>query len=344
MEIILGILKEAYFLLNKMSIYLVLGFLFAGVVHIFLKEGMVASHLGKGNFMSVIKASLFGIPLPLCSCGVVPAALSLRKEGASKGAVLSFLISTPTTGLDSILATYALLGGFFAAYRVAASFIAGVFAGLFANILFKEKGASAAKKDDKKCKHCDEEAPHEEHSIIEKIKSVFTYAFGTLLRDVGGWLLIGILIGGAISYFVPEEFISRYLGYGWQSMIIMLLIGIPMYVCSSGSLPIAAALMLKGMSPGAAFVFLLAGPATNSVALTVIASQFGKRVVLVFLTSIISCSLILGLFLNHIWHLLDINIAEHLAHHVDIIPAWITIGASGFLLICIFLNLAVRKK
>ena len=345
MEIILSIIKEAYSLLNQMAVYLLFGFFFAGVLHIFMKEGVIARHLGKGNFLSVVKASLFGIPLPLCSCGVVPTALSLRKDGASKGAVLSFLISTPTTGVDSIFATYALLGGFFAIYRVVASFVIGVFAGVAANIFFREKKTPDSLNDQQKCKLCSEEERSQiKHSIFDKIRGVFDYAFGNLLRSVGAWLLIGILIGGAISYFIPGVFIARYLGSGWQSMFIMLLVGIPMYVCSTGSIPIAAALMLKGMNPGAAFVFLLVGPVTNSAALTVIASQFGKRTVFIFLTSIIVCSLGLGILLNHIWQFLNIDILGHITVYGIMPPEWIKVVASSVLLLSILLNTITAKK
>ena len=138
MDVITGIFRESYFLINKMSPYLIFGFFFAGILHVFINTETVARHLGKNDLISVVKASLFGIPLPLCSCGVLPAAFSLRKEGASRGAILSFLISTPTTGVDSILATYSLLGGVFAIYRVMASFIAGVFSGIVANLFIRE--------------------------------------------------------------------------------------------------------------------------------------------------------------------------------------------------------------
>lgn len=339
MEILSGVIKESYLLLEKMSVYLLFGFFFAGVLHIFLKEGTIGRHLGKNSFLSVVKASLFGIPLPLCSCGVIPAALSIKKDGASKGAVLSFLISTPTTGVDSIFATYALLGGVFAVYRVVASFIAGIFAGIFANISFKDELTPSPQDEERKCKVCcDKNHSHQEHSVFDKIKGVFTYAFGDLLKDVGKWLLIGIFIGGAISYLMPQEFITRYLSSGWQSMLIMLVIAIPMYVCSTGSLPVAAALMLKGLNPGAAFVFLLAGPATNSVALTVIAKEFGKKTVFIFLSSIIICSFALGTLLNYIWQFFDVNTLEHITHHTEIFPSWVRIAASIILLLCILYN------
>ncbi|NQT23423.1 MAG: SO_0444 family Cu/Zn efflux transporter [Candidatus Omnitrophica bacterium] len=343
MQIILGVIKEIYFLMNKMSVYLLFGFIFAGILHIFLKEGLISKHIGGNNLSSVVKASLFGIPLPLCSCGVLPAALALRKDGASKGAVLSFLISTPTTGVDSVLATYALLGGAFALYRVFASFVAGVFAGAFANIIFKNEKPSVTPKENRKCAMCDS-ASHSEvkHSILDKVKGVFSYAFGELLNSVGKWVILGIIIGGIISYFIPEEFVSRYLGSGILSMLIMLVIGIPMYVCSSGSIPIAAALMLKGMNPGAAFVFLLAGPATNSVALTVIAKEFGKKTVFIFLSAIIACSLLLGVLLNHLWKFFNINTIAYIAHK-GMIPEWIQLSASIILLFFIILN-AIKPK
>lgn len=345
MDFIIGTLEESYFLLNKMSFYLILGFVFAGIVHIFLEEGMIAKHLGKNNFVSVIKASLFGIPLPLCSCGVIPAALSLKKEGASKGAVLSFLISTPTTGVDSILATYGLLGPVFAVYRVIASFVTGVSAGLVANIFFK-RDASLDKPGEGRpsnaCCHHHDSA--KDHDFVSKIKGAFRYAFVDLLKDTGAWILLGILIGGFISYIVPDSFIARFLGSGWQSMFIMLLIGIPMYVCSAGSLPIATALILKGMNPGAAFVFLLCGPATNSAGLTVIARELGAKAAAIFLGTIIVCSISLGILLNHIWQFLNIDITSHLMRNSEIIPPWLEIVSSIILLFGIAGNIVLKKK
>ena len=257
-----GILLESMRLLNKMAPYLLFGFLFAGLLHIFFSPEKIARHLGKGNFVSVIKASLFGIPLPLCSCGVIPAALALRREGASIGAVLAFLISTPTTGIDSIFATYALLGGLFTGFRIVASFAAGVFAGVLANIFIKEKSFTPPEKES--CKLCGHETEHK-HSTMEKATEALRYAFIGLFDEIAKWLLIGVLIGGTISFFIPEGFFASFLGLGWVAYLVMFLIGTPMYVCATGSIPIAASMMLKGLSPGAAFVFLLSGPATNTV-------------------------------------------------------------------------------
>jgi len=344
MDTILGIIKESVNLLNKMSVYLLFGFLFGGILHIFVKTEMIAKHLGKGDFFSVLKATLFGIPLPLCSCGVLPAAFSLRKDGASKGSVLSFLISTPTTGLDSIFATYALLGGVFAVYRVIASFLAGLLAGISANLFFRNEKHNKVTHKDHECKVCkDKNHSLGDHGFLTKIKSVFVYGFGDLLKDVGPWLIIGIFVGGLISYLTPESFIKDYLGSGWQSMVIMLIIGIPMYVCSSGSIPIAAALMLKGMSPGAAFVFLLAGPATNSVALTVIGKQLGKKAVFIFLSSIIISALGLGMLLNFVWQFLNIDTLKQIMHHGRMFPRWVEISASTILVCVLFYNFVMVK-
>ena len=323
MDFILGIIKESYFLLSKMAIYLIFGFLFAGILHVFIKKNFIAKHLGKHNFTSVIKAALLGIPIPICSCGVIPAALSLRKEGASKSAVLSFLISTPTSGVDSILATYSLLGGFFTFFRVLASFIAGTFAGFLGTIFLNEEPIKA-ENNQEDCKLCENHTPETNHSILEKIQAVFHYAFVVLLKDIGKWLLIGTLIGGTISFLVPAQFINTHLSSGWQSMFLMLLVSIPMYVCATGSIPIAAALLLKGISPGAAFVFLLAGPATNSVTITVISKELGKKTTALYLISIIICSLGLGFILNQAWTFFDMKPLSQLIHnHASLIPSWL---------------------
>lgn len=343
MDIIKNILVESLFLLNKMSVYLIFGFLIAGVLHVFLKEDMIAKHLGKNNLASVIKASLFGIPLPLCSCGVIPAALSLKRDGASKGGILSFLISTPTTGIDSIFATYSLLGGVFAFYRVIASFVTAICAGVIANMSSSGKHPPDTRDKKSTCKACrSHEHSTESHNFSDKVKGVFKYAFVDLLNDIGAWLLLGILIGGIISYLVPEDFIIKYMSSAWQSMLIMLLVGIPMYVCSAGSIPIAAALMLKGMNPAAAFVFLFVGPATNSAALTVITKELGIKAAGIFLGSIVICSVFLGVLLNQIWHFLNIDLTAHVMRHSRLIPQWIEIIASVILLSGVFLNLFLR--
>ncbi len=301
-NIILGIVRECFLLLGAMAPYLLFGFFFAGLLKVLIPQEKIAHFLGRGRVVSAFNASILGIPLPLCSCGVIPAAISLRKQGANKGATLSFLISTPTTGIDSILATYSLLGGLFTLFRVITSFVAALICGTLTNLLFSP-GNTTHKEGEAPpvCNTCGEAGSHN-HSPLEKLRAVIQYAFFELVDDIGGWLLIGIVLGGIIAYAIPQTLISHYLGRGITSMGLMLLVGIPLYVCATGSIPIAAALMLKGMSPGAALVFLLCGPATNTVTLTVIARELGKKEAALYLLTICLSALIAGFILNTLWY------------------------------------------
>lgn len=345
LNIITGILLEAISLFNKMSPYLLFGFFFAGLLHIFLKVETIARHFGKRNILSVVKAALLGIPLPLCSCGVIPATVSLSKKGASKGAALSFLISTPTSGVDSILATYSLLGPLFAAYRVIACGLTAICAGVIANlewllplslrdIPLREGDFSEISDINDECEVCKRASIHKQ-TVVEKIKGAIIYSFVELVGDIGKWLLIGVLMGGAILYLIPDEFIQKYLGSDWLAMPMMLLIGIPMYVCACGAIPIAAALIAKGMSVGAGFVFLLAGPATNIAALIVLSRHLGLKTMIVYLGSISVCSLGFGWLLNIIWSHPAITTASHihgrsLPQNLQIVSSIILLGLIGY--------------
>jgi hypothetical protein len=267
----------------------------------------------------------------LCSCGVIPVVTSLRKQGASRGACLSFLISTPTSGVDSFLATYSLLGFFFAIYRVIASFITGIFSGLLTNVFDKETTSKMQKTLLNNCNVCNETFPHT-HNIIEKAKKVFSYGFIELLEDIGKWILLGLLIGGIITYFIPEGFIGKYLGSGFLSMFLMLIAAIPIYVCATGSIPIAAALMLKGLSPGGGFIFLFAGPATNAVTITVIGKYLGKKSLTLYLLSIGITSILLGFLLNILWGDIELNkvmmCSKMLPSSIKFICALVLLGLS----------------
>lgn len=340
-----GIFNECLLLLNEMSVYILFGLIFSGILHVVVDSGTVAKHLGGNSFLSVVKASLFGIPLPLCSCGVLPAALSLKKEGASTGSVLSFLISTPTTGIDSIFATFALMGGFFTSYRIFASFFAGVMAGVLSNIFLKKENEFVKENNQDECKVCSKCAEKHVHTLSEKFKSGFLYAFKVLLSDIGLWFLGGILVGGIISFIMPENLINKYLSSTWISMIVMMFVGIPMYVCSTGSIPIAVSLMLKGLNPGAAFVFLFTGPATNSVAMTLIYRKLGKGAFVIFIGSIVVSALFMGSLLNYLWQNLGIgNINEIYEHSRNFLPHWIKEVSSFLLLAGIIVNVIENKR
>jgi uncharacterized membrane protein YraQ (UPF0718 family) len=342
MNILSGFLLETVDLFHMMSPYLLFGFFVAGLLKVFLKEDFVARHLGTHDLMSILKASIFGIPLPLCSCGVIPAALGLRKQGASKAAIFSFMISTPTTGVDSIFATYALLGGFYAGFRVLATFVVSFIVGAAALLIKDDNKAPQGKNDE--CAHCRNEASveatsshtHAQVGLRDKLKLAFRYGFYDLLKDSGRSILLGVLIGGAIAYFVPTSFVEHYLGNVWLSMLIMLFIGIPMYVCSTGSIPIVAALMMKGLNPGAGFVFLITGPATNSVSFAVMAKEFGTKSMILFLISLVLGSLAMGWLFNWAWGYWGMNFLELMRHHHMMgLPIWINYISSVVLLGCI---------
>ena len=321
-EIVGGILYNSFALLKDMAPYLLLGFFVAGILHEFISAELIARHLGKSSFGSVLKAAIFGIPLPLCSCGVIPPTMALRKAGASRGSVLSFLIATPTSGVDSIAATYSLLGPFFAVYRVAASFIAAIISGVSANLLDKTQ-------DGKVDPNLAIVKPKRGAGVM--IRDIFYYAYIELLGEIAKWLVIGILIGGLITYLLPENFFGELLQPGLLTILLMVVISIPIYVCATGSIPIAAALLIKGLNPGAAFVFLLAGPATNSVTITVISKFLGKKSTIIYVSSLIVTSVGLGLLLDALWVRLGMGDSFMQHHHHQILPVWLEWSAATLL-------------
>ncbi len=335
-DIVLGVLKNSFDLLMDMGPYLLLGFFVAGILHEFVSAEQIARHLGKSSFGSVFKAAIFGIPLPLCSCGVIPPTMALRKAGASRGSVLSFLIATPTSGVDSIAATYSLLGLPFAIYRVAASFVAAMFSGLSANLL--DKTADTAQFEESK--------PHESQGptdVLSRSKRVLRYAFVELIGEIGKWLVIGILIGGVITYILPENFFGEKLTPGLLTIMLMVLISVPIYVCATGSIPIAAALMMKGLNPGAAFVFLLAGPATNSVTITVISKFLGKKSTIIYLVTLILSSIGLGLLLDVLWTRLGFHLSMQHIHEHQLLPTWLEWTSALLILLLLSVPTVIRS-
>ena len=260
----------------EMAPYLLLGFFIAGVLHVFVPQKFYANYLSRNNKLSVVWAALLGVPLPLCSCGVIPTAIGLRNEKASKGAIASFLIATPQTGIDSILATFSLMGLGFAIIRPTAALITGVCGGLLVNRLVREDDI----KDDSSTS-CQVESGN-------RIWRVLKYAYYDMLRDIGLRLLIGLVVAALIQVAVPDEF---FLSFGSQpllQMLVILVIAVPMYICSTGSIPVAAALMMKGLSPGAALVMLMAGPAVNLASILVVHKSMGRRFTSIYLMTIVT--------------------------------------------------------
>jgi len=317
-------------LYNEMAFWLLMGFTLAGLLYLLIPKSAVARHLGKESLGAAWKASLLGVPLPLCSCGVIPTAIGLRKQGASRAATISFLISTPQTGVDSIAVTYSFLGPIFALFRPVAAFLSGVVGGTLM-ILFggKQTGPEmpieAASTDENLLEH---ERQMRALPIRIKLRKMIYYAFDQLLGDIAFWLVIGLLIAAAIALAIPENFFAEQIGAGLPSMLLLMVAGIPLYVCATASVPIAAVLMLKGVSAGAAFVFLMAGPATNAATMMVIGRVMGKRVLASYLLTVAVLSLTMGLALNVFlgWTGWGQSIAGHIGH--EILPMWLQIGAS----------------
>jgi len=335
-------MNEVLHIINEMSPFLLLGFLFAGLLHAFVPSKFYTKYLSKRNFKSVVNAALLGIPLPLCSCGVIPTAMSLRKEGASKGATTSFLIATPQTGVDSIFATYSLMGLPFAITRPIVALITAIFGGQITNLTDKsdsEETNSPEEKEEHCCCHSHKEEPKEEHcccheeeeqpkeehccchekaeeseghcchceeeipqnaTLMQRFGIALRYAFVDMMEDIGKWLVIGLVIAGLITVFVPQEFFAIFADNTWLSMLLVLAISIPMYVCATGSIPIAVALMMKGLTPGAALVLLMAGPAANMASILVIQKRLGTRTLLAYLSSIIGGAIAGGFIIDYL--------------------------------------------
>lgn len=337
MHLIQQILLTAWDVLAEMSPYLILGFLVAGLMSIWLPASLVEKHLGQRGWLQVVKATLFGIPIPLCSCGVIPVAASLRRHGAGKGATVSFLSSTPQTGVDSIAVTYALMGGIFAVFRVAAAFVSGLVTGMAVDALDGDEGAPAAEeKPSCCCSGSQKEAPPP--AWIRALR----HGFITLPGDIGRALLVGLLISGLIGALVPQNFFADHLGSGLPAMLVVMAIGIPFYVCSTASVPIALGLLMAGATPGAALVFLISGPATNAATFTTIWKLIGARSTLVYLTAIAASALGAGILMDLAFPELMVAIAEH--GHEMVLPAWKHGAAVALLGILAYSTFVGRKK
>ena len=279
-------MNEILMLINEMSPYLLLGFLIAGLMHAYVPNGFYAKHLGRRSWLSVVNAALLGIPLPLCSCGVIPTAMSLRKQGASRGSVVSFLIATPQTGVDSIFATYSLMGLPFAIIRPLASLVTAVLGGVLVNACDNDTASGTAFSFD---------SHTENRTFRQRLAEALRFGFVEMMEDIGKWLVVGLVIAGLITIGIPDEWFTLFQGNTLASMLLVLVISVPMYICATGSIPIAVALMLKGLTPGAAFVLLMAGPASNMASILVINKVLGRKTLALYLMSITLGAILFGI-------------------------------------------------
>jgi len=342
-ELLIQYLAATMPLLVEAAAYVLGGFFAAGLVRALLPDELVARHLGGNSAGAVVKASLLGIPLPLCSCGVIPAAIGLRRQGAGRGPTAAFLVSTPETGVDSIAITWALLDPLMTLLRPLAAFVTATVTGLLINRLPDEAPVEASAVPACGCgTACT--APPARAALESRLRDGLRYAFTELLGDIGGWLLLGIAIAGLLTVLVPPQLLAPLFEQRALSLVIMLLVGIPLYICASASTPIAAALVLKGLSPGAALVFLLAGPATNAATITVVARFWGRRATLVYLASIAVCALALGWLTDQLYLWSGLDISRWVDSAVEVESAWWEHGAALLLVLLIAWTWRLRRR
>lgn len=352
MELLYTFIDNFIGMFISMSFYIMLGLLFVGILNTYVDRDKILKHLGKDKFSSVVKASVIGVPLPLCSCGVVPTAVELKKSGASNGAVTSFLISTPQTGVDSMLATYSMMGIVMAIFRPFAAFASGIIGGGLVNLFAKNEkmdieGAevssccgSAVAEESSCCGTveetsccCTTKEPEESSCCststsccsgessqhgTNKLFQVFRYAYGKFLDDIAIHFLVGMFVATIISTFVPVDFfVNIGLNQGLFAMLAVVLVGLPMYICSTASIPIALSLVAKGLSYGSAFAFLFTGPVTNIASLLVLSKTLGKKITGMYITSVVVCSIFFGFVLDFLIEHFNFEITGMLNCHTD---------------------------
>ncbi len=395
--------------------WLVLGLVIGGLMKSLIPTAFLQKHLSGSGLPSIIKAALLGAPLPLCSCGVIPAALGLRRAGASKPATVSFLVSTPETGIDSVSISYALLGPFMAITRPIAAITSAVVAGLLVGrsednapisamasetepsccsstkeaveetSCCSSKTESKAEKNVEETSCCSSKAPVEKTSccsteapktvaetsccssepaveetttsccsssssnetpkepagILQKSWDGIVYSFTDLFDKVLFWLVIGLVFAALVKTFIPVTFLAEW-GSGLPAMLIMLVVGIPMYVCATASTPIAAGLLLAGVSPGVAMVYLMAGPATNISTLGVIGKELGRRSLIAYLTGVGVVALLTGFIVDYLVELWNVDVQAQIAHSHEMVPALIA-WASLLILLAVVIKLKAGK-
>ena len=318
MDVLTGAISPAWDMLYQAGLYVAVGLLAAGLVHVFVSRAFLTRHLGGRGFWPVVKAALVGAPLPLCSCSVLPTAYALRERGAGRGATVSFLISTPETSFDSIAVTWALMGPVMAIARPVAAVATALAAGAAEALRGRHEPAPAALPPI--CSKCASDTC--EHAAPEgRLRRFGRFVLFDMGDEIEPTLALGLLLAGAVAAFVPNDFFTTYLGNRWASMGIMLLVGLPLYVCATASTPLAAALMMKGLNPGAALVFLLVGPATNLATVLTVGKMLGKTSAALYVAMIAVFSLLFGAALDTTVDVWKVNI--HMEHVHGYLPAWV---------------------
>jgi len=359
MTTIKNIIFEIWHVYLDVSVFMLFGFLVAALLYVFFKTDRIKKYLGQGRVKPVLRAALFGIPIPLCSCGVIPVVSGLKKQGANDGAALAFMIATPESGVDSIAVSWAMLDPVMTVIRPIAGFITAIATGITENIFGRRDDkkptvtpdplSTQAHQPEHTC-NCNGHSCTSSHSqadrqppLSKRLAQGLDFAFGELLTDIAKPFAIGVVIAGIITFFFPSGISTWSQNNPLLSMLIMLVAGIPMYVCATSSTPIAAALILKGLNPGAALVFLLAGPATNAATMGVVKNIFGTRALAIYLGMISICALAMGALLDLTYELLAIQPSVVMGKASEVIPYSIELTAALILAALLARSLLKRQ-
>ncbi len=299
MQLLITFFETFWHLIQSIGLYVIIGLVFVGIIHLYISDTWIQKHLGKESRYGALKGALFGIPLPLCSCGVIPLATSLHKKGASKSAVTSFFITTPMTGIDSIIATYGVFGLPMALFRVISSFISGVLAGILVGD--KQENTKEVSEENHSCcsGSCTSDALPKK--LMSPFKKASDYALNEVFSDLAKPMFYGLILASAFIVFVPKEIMMHLSSYWLISYLLVLLLSLPMYVCSVSAIPIALGLLAAGASPGTAFIFLAAAPATNIITAGIIKQILGNRVLIIYLLSIITTTLGFAMMIDFVF-------------------------------------------
>lgn len=322
MEFLLEYLQALWLVTAQMAPWLLLGFLVAGLLSVYVSPRWLERHLGGKGMGPVWKSSVLGVPLPLCSCGVIPVAASLRRHGASPAATTAFLLSTPQTGVDSIAVTGALMGPVFAVIRPVVALLTGVLGGGLVQVA---EGRQPTVTDGAQA----DGPPAHGH----RLRSALSYGFETLPRDIGRSLLLGLALAAVIAVLVPAGSLTRFLGGGLVPILVMMTVGVPLYVCATGSVPLAAGFIHAGVSPGAALAFLIAGPATNAATLTTLLRVLGRRTTVIYLLTVAVSAVLGGLLVDTVAGGLDLRLPMLHTHDHEHHPGWLEHVWAGLLVL-----------
>jgi len=344
------LLNNIWLVFLDTAFWLLLGLLAAGFIKSFISQDTMLRWVGGRGIGAILRAALFGAPLPLCSCGVLPAAIGLRRAGASKEATVSFLISTPETSIDSVTVTYALMGPVMAIFRPLAALVNAVGTGLLTTLISDDDvpdrtetsetkvGSCCPSEAETSC--CAEDKTPQTENPPNKFCQALCYAGADLLDDIAKWLAVGIVLAGIMLTFIPPGWLAQW-GGGLSAMLIMLVVGVPMYICAVASTPVAAGLLVAGVSPGAVLVFLLVGPATNIASFALLKRELGLKVTAMYLFGLSALSLLMGLLLEWLLQTQGWQVVAKLGEAHMLLPDVLSWGSA---LLLIFLAIKPLRR